>query len=111
VTASNNGDSSASALSSLVTGSQLHRLSLLLTNSLTTGLNSKFVPLITPWHGPRRKVPLFLRVNWLSLFRARYLATCLRATVLCFGVSAAKICKNVRLSVTVSVSVQELENR
>jgi hypothetical protein len=35
-TASDSGDSSASALTSLSAGSQLHRLSILLTNSLTT---------------------------------------------------------------------------
>jgi hypothetical protein len=36
VTASNSGDSSASAVTSLVAGSQLRRLSLLFTDSLTT---------------------------------------------------------------------------
>jgi hypothetical protein len=36
VTASDNGDSSASALTSLLAGSQLHRLNLLFTDSLTT---------------------------------------------------------------------------
>jgi hypothetical protein len=45
VKASNSGDSSASTLS--CTKSSLHRLPYNL-------LISKLVPLITPWHGPRR---------------------------------------------------------
>jgi hypothetical protein len=56
VTASNSGDSSASAPTPWPVG-----------HSRTTELNSKLVPLITPWHGPRRKqfptVALLLHVD------------------------------------------------
>jgi hypothetical protein len=55
VTSSNNGDSSASALSSLPDGSQLLRLSLIFTDSLTNDVTSKLVSVITSRHGPRRK--------------------------------------------------------
>jgi hypothetical protein len=57
------GDSSASMLNSLPTGSQMHRLSLLFTDSLTTlselslkiWWTSKPVPVIASQHGPCRK--------------------------------------------------------
>jgi hypothetical protein len=52
VKASNSGDSSAFALISLSTGSQLHQLSLLFTDSLTTlWRTSKPTLVITSWHG------------------------------------------------------------
>jgi hypothetical protein len=53
--ASNSVDSSASTFTSLLAGSQLHRLRFLFTDSLTNLLTSKLVSVITSRHGPRRK--------------------------------------------------------
>jgi hypothetical protein len=70
VTASNRGDSSASAFTSLPASSQLHRLSLLFTDSLTT-INScsNYSPCIISARSeqktPLPTVPLLLRVNSL----------------------------------------------
>jgi hypothetical protein len=66
----------------LPAGSQLRGQSLLFTDSLTTELNSKLVPLITPWHGPRRKYrsnsssTVALDSSWEPFcLRRRYLVT------------------------------------